>query len=190
MFSRTRHGNFRGTKNGAGRDPDVVDLRLDASTLVEASYYANRTSPVLVMTYAEQKFIEAEAYLAKGAAFKPQAYAAYLAGIGAHMDMLGVATVDKDTYINDPVVSVGDANITLALVMKEKYVAMFLDPETWNDARRYNFQYTDMTIPVGLNPELNGQFSRRLQYPSSEFATNSANVPEVNLLDRIWWDQN
>jgi hypothetical protein len=48
-------------------------------------------SPVLVMTFAEQKFIEAEAYLAKGAAFRPQAYAAYLAGIGAHMDMVGVS---------------------------------------------------------------------------------------------------
>lgn len=190
MFSRTRHGNFRGTKNGAGRDPDVMDLRLDASTLVEASYYANRISPVMVMTFAEQKFIEAEAYLAKGAAFRPQAYAAYLAGIAAHMDMLGVTSTDKDAYINDPVVSVGDANITLDLVMKEKYVAMFLDPETWNDARRYNFQYTDMTTPVLLNPELGGQFSRRLQYPLSEFSTNSANVPEVNLLNRIWWDQN
>lgn len=190
MFSRTRHGDFRGTENGAGRDPEVVDLRLDASTLVEASYYANRTSPVMVMTFAEQKFIEAEAYLAKGAAFRPQAYAAYLAGIAAHMDMLGVTTTDKNAYINDPVVSVGDANITLDLVMKEKYVAMFLDPETWNDARRYNFQYTDMTTPVLLNPELGGQFSRRLQYPLSEFSTNSANVPEVNLLDRIWWDQN
>lgn len=190
MFSRTQHGNFRGTKNGAGRDPDVVDLRLDASTLVEASYYANRASPVLVMTYAEQKFIEAEAYLAKGVAFKPDAYAAYLAGITAHMNMLGVSAADRDDYINDPVVSVGDANITLDLVMKEKYVALYLNPEAWNDARRYNFQYADMTIPAGLNPELNGQFSRRLQYPLSEFTTNSDNVPEVNLLNRIWWDQN
>ena len=142
------------------------------------------------MTFAEQKFIEAEAYLAKGAGFNTQAYAAYLAGIAAHMDMLGVDPADRDAYINDPAVSVGDANITLDLVMKEKYVANFLHPETWNDARRYDFQYADMTIPVQLNTELNGQYSRRLQYPSSEFITNSANVPEVNLLTRIWWDQN
>jgi hypothetical protein len=190
MFSKTQHDTFRGTENGAGRDPDVFDLRLDASTLVEASYYANRASPVLVMTYAEQKFIEAEAYLAKGAGFNAQAYAAYLAGIAAHMNMLGVDPADRDAYINDPAVSVGDANITLDLVMKEKYVANFLHPETWNDARRYDFQYADMTVPSQLNTELNGQFSRRLQYPSSEFITNSANVPEVNLLNRIWWDQN
>lgn len=190
LFSQTQYGTFRGTKNGAGRDPDVVDLRRDISTLVEATFYANRVSPVMVMTYAEQKFIEAEAYLAKGAAFKPQAYAAYLAGITAHMDMVGVSAANRDTYLSDPIVAVGDANITLDLIMKEKYIAMFLHPEAWNDARRYNFQYTDMTVPDQLNEALNGEFSRRLQYPSSEFSTNSANVPEVNLLDRIWWDQN
>ncbi len=188
MFSRTRQGTFRGTINGAGRDADVMDLRLDASTLVEASYYANRASPVLVMTYAEQKFIEAEAQLAKNN--KPAAYSAYLAGIRAHMDMLGVTAANRDAYINNPVVSTGDANITLDLIMKEKYVALYLSPETWNDARRYNFRYTDMTIPAQLNPDLNGQYSRRLQYPSSEFSTNSDNVPAVNLSDRIWWDQN
>ncbi len=188
LFSKTQHGNFRGTRNGAGRDPDVVDLRLDASTLVEESFYANRTSPVLVMTFAEQKFIEAEAQLALND--KPAAYAAYLAGIAAHMDMLAVSAEDRDAYINNPAVSVGDANITLALIMKEKYVALYLSPETWNDARRHDFNYADMTIPDQLNPDLNGQFSRRLQYPSSEFSTNSDNVPRVNLLDRIWWDQN
>lgn len=188
MFSRTRNGVFRGTRNGAGRDPDVMDLRLDASTLVEASFYANRASPVLVMTFAEQKFIEAEAQLANNN--KAAAYAAYLAGIRAHMDMLGVTAANRDAYINNPAVSTGEANITLALIMKEKYVALYLSPETWNDARRYNFRYADMTVPAQLNPDLNGQFSRRLQYPSSEFQTNSDNVPAIKLSDRIWWDQN
>ncbi|MCW5909594.1 MAG: SusD/RagB family nutrient-binding outer membrane lipoprotein [Cyclobacteriaceae bacterium] len=201
MFSKNnnplhpKYGMFVGTTNGAGRDTDVSDLRLDASTLVEnmtgttsPTYYAHRLSSVLVMTYAEQKFIEAEARLAKNQ--KPEAYAAYLAGITAHMDMLGVSAANRDAYISDPIVSVGDANITLDLIMKEKYIAMFLHPEAWNDARRYNFAYTDMTVPDQLNTALNGQFSRRLQYPSSEFSTNSANVPEVNLLNRIWWDQN
>ncbi|MBX2967344.1 MAG: SusD/RagB family nutrient-binding outer membrane lipoprotein [Cyclobacteriaceae bacterium] len=201
MFSKNnnplhpKYGMFVGTTNGAGRDVDVSDLRLDASTLVEnittttnPTFYAHRLSPVMVMTYAEQKFIEAEARLAKNQ--NPEAYAAYLAGITAHMDMLGVATADRDAYISDPIVSVGDANITIDLIMKEKYVALFLSPETWNDARRYDFQYTDMTVPDQLNTALGGQFSRRLQYPSSEFTTNAANVPTVNLLNRIWWDQN
>lgn len=188
MFSQTQHGTFRGTENGAGREPDVFDLRLDASTLVENSFYANRTSPVLVMTFAEQKFIEAEAQMALPD--KPAAYAAYLAGIKAHMDLLSIEPAQRDAYINSPIVSVGAANITLELIMKEKYVALYLSPEAWNDARRFDFNYTNMTIPAQLNPDLNGQFSRRLQYPSSEFTTNADNVPTVRLLDRVWWDQN
>jgi hypothetical protein len=73
--------------------------------------------------------------------------------------------------------------------MKEKYVALFLHPETWNDARRIDYQYKDMTLPANHNPELNGQFIRRQIYPDSETSRNSANVPSVTLLDRIWWDQ-
>jgi hypothetical protein len=186
MYGITEFGTFIGTPNGAGRGG--ADVQGERSVLVEASYYANRTSPVLVMTYAEQKFIEAEAYMAKD--MKPEAYAAYLAGIAAHMDMVGVSAVDRDAYIDDPAVSVGDANITLDLIMKEKYVAMFLHPEAWNDVRRYDFQYTDMTIPANLNPTLNGEFCRRVVYPSTELSRNAANVPDVTMLDRIWWDEN
>jgi hypothetical protein len=65
---------------------------------------------------------------------------------------------------------------------------MFLHPEAWTDARRYNFQYKDMTIPANLNPDLNGNFARRLVYPDSETGRNVANVPPVTQLDRMWWD--
>jgi hypothetical protein len=73
--------------------------------------------------------------------------------------------------------------------MKEKWVAMFLHPETWNDARRFDYGYKDMTLPENLNPELNGNYIRRLAYPDSEVSRNGNNVPNVTLLDRIWWDQ-
>ena len=92
-------------------------------------------------------------------------------------------------YINNPAVSVGQANITLDLILKEKYIAMFLHPESWNDARRFDYQYEDMTLPANHNQALSGQFVRRLIYPDSEQSRNVANVPTVTALDRIWWDQ-
>jgi hypothetical protein len=73
--------------------------------------------------------------------------------------------------------------------MKEKYVALFLHPETWNDARRFDYAYEDMTLPDNHNPELNGEFIRRQIYPDSETSRNAVNVPQVTLLDRMWWDQ-
>lgn len=186
MFGATDEGEFIGVENGSGR-PSGVDIKGDRSTLMRDTYYAANSAPVQIITYAEAKFIEAEAALSLGD--ESTAYGAYLDGIRAHMEMIGVDPDDIDEYIDNPVVSVGQANITLDLIMKEKYVALFLHPETWNDARRYNYAYEDMTLPTNHNPELGGQFIRRLIYPDSERSRNAENVPSVTLLDHVWWDQ-
>jgi hypothetical protein len=186
MFSITEFGTYIGTENGAGRGS--ADVSGERSVLIENTYYADRNSPISIISYAEQKFIEAEAYLIKN--MKTESYNAYLAGIIAHMDMLGVDPVDRDVYVTNPLVSVGASNITLDLIMKEKYVALFLNPEAWTDVRRFDYQYTDMTVPANQNSELNGEFLRRVIYPESETTRNASNVPSVSLLSRIWWDQN
>ncbi|WP_100630027.1 SusD/RagB family nutrient-binding outer membrane lipoprotein [Algoriphagus formosus] len=184
MIGTTDEGEFIGTVNGAGRgDAPEQGAR---STLIPGQFYTSTTSPLLIATYAELKFIEAEAALASDPA---RAYAAYLAGIEAHMDMLGVSEEDKAAYLADESVSVGAGSLTMDEIMKEKWVAMFLHPETWNDARRFDYGYKDMTLPENLNPELNGNYIRRLAYPDSEVSRNGNNVPNVTLLDRIWWDQ-
>lgn len=192
MVGTTRDGEFVGTVNGAGRGN--APEQGARSTLIPGQYYTSTTSPILISTYAELKFIEAEAALPTD---RNRAYAAYLAGIEAHMDMLSydeeedqaAYEVAKAAYLADPSVAVGAAALTLDLIMKEKYVALFLHPETWNDARRFDYAYKDMSLPENLNPDLNGEFIRRLAYPNSEVSRNGNNVPQVSLLDRIWWDQ-
>lgn len=184
MFGTTDDGEFIGTENGAGRgDAPEQGAR---STLVEGTFYADRTAPILLVTYAEQKFIEAEAALEVN---PTQAYEAYLEGISAHMDKIGVEAADRDAYLASPAVSVGAENLTRDLIMKEKYVAMFLHPEAWVDARRYDYQYEAMTLPANHNPALGGEFIRRVIYPESETTRNGSNVPQVTLTDRLWWDQ-
>jgi len=181
----TDAGIYRGVRNGAGRGgaPPAGAF----SVLTTNTFYAGETSPVLIATYAEQKFIEAEA------AFRDnqpsRAYQAYLEGIEAHMDKVGVAGEEKNEYMNDPAVAVGASGLTLDLIFKEKYTAMFLHPEAWVDARRYNYQYEGMDLPANHNPALGGEFIRRLSYPDSETQRNSGNVQDVALTDRIWWDQ-
>lgn len=186
MFGATDTDEFIGVENGAGRGSNV-DVSGDRSTIVRDTYYASDDSPVLVITLAEVKFIEAEAALA--ANDKTRAYQAYLDGIAAHMDMVGVDPAAAQTYIDDPAVSVGSANIDLALIMKEKFVAMFLHPEAWTDARRYDYQYEDMTLPANHNAQLQGEWIRRLIYPDSEQSRNEKNLPEITAVSRLWWDQ-
>jgi hypothetical protein len=186
MFGDNEDGEYVGVENGAGRGTEA-GVSGDRSTLERGTYYASDDSPILIITLAEAKFIEAET--AFRSSDLTRAYEAYLDGIEAHMDMLGVDPTEANAYVTNPAVAVGAGNITLALIMKEKYVALFLHPETWNDARRFNYAYEDMTLPANHNPELNGQFVRRLVYPDSEVSRNLDNVPPVTILDRIWWDQ-
>ncbi len=184
MIGTTDDGEFLGTVNGAGRGN--APEQGARSTLIEGQYYTSREAPLLIATYAELKFIEAEAAFETN---KSRAYDAYLAGIEAHMDMLEVTPANKAAYLAAPSVSMGASALTIDAIFKEKYVSMFLHPETWNDARRYDYGYKNMTLPANLNPDLGGEFIRRLAYPDSEVSRNGANVPSVSLLDRVWWDQ-
>lgn len=180
ITDKTKFGDYRGTINGKGRIGSGIDH--EECYLVSDKWYSSTSSPLQIITYAETKFIEAEAYFRNGD--KPKAYAAYLAGIQANMNKMGVTA--PDTYINNPVVSVSASNVTLELIMKEKYIACFLSTVTWDDLRRMDYKYTDFSLPVGA---LLNTFIRRMNYPNDELSRNGKNVPEVQLTDHLWWDQ-
>ena len=183
MVGATDDGEYIGTENGAGRgDAPEQGAR---SVLEEDDFYSTRQGPLLLGTYAEQKFIEAEAAFGID---KARAYEAYLEGIRAHMTKVGVESSEIDAYINSPEVSMGVDSFTMDDIFKEKWVAMFLSPEAWVDARRYNYNYENFDLPANVNPDLNGMFIKRLAYPDSEVSRNGNNVPDVTLLDPVFWD--
>ena len=181
--SLTRLNDYRGTRNGKGRVGSGTNK--DESYISLTGYYSSSNSPLFVITYEEMKFIEAEA--AFRANDKPRAYAAYLEGIRANMNKMGVAAADRDAYVNHALISVGANNLTLEHIFREKYKAMFLMPVTWDDARRYNYGYTGFQLPLNV---VGSNYVRRLVYPSVETSRNAANVPAVtNVTQRLWWDQ-
>jgi hypothetical protein len=184
LIGATDDGEFVGVVNGAGRGSAAESG--ERSTLIPGQFYTSETGPVLIATYFEQKFIEAEAAFGID---KTRSYEAYLDGIRAHMRKVGVAEGEIEAYINSPDVSMGEASFTIDDIFEEKFIAMFLHPEAWVDARRYDYQYKGFDLPDNINPDLNGQFIRRLAYPDSERSRNGQNVPDVSLLDRIFWDE-
>ncbi|MBC9794717.1 SusD/RagB family nutrient-binding outer membrane lipoprotein [Sinomicrobium weinanense] len=174
---------YRGTVNGAGR---IGDGTIQAECyLTTGGFYSSTNAPLILISYSELKFIEAEVNLHEGNS--AAAYDAYLAGIRANMEKVGVAAGDITAYTSDATVAVGTA-ITTDDIFREKYIAMFLHPESWVDARRFDYGYKDFTLPENHNSLLNGQFIRRFDYPDTEYLRNRNNVPEVELLTRIWWD--
>ncbi|MCX2432548.1 MULTISPECIES: SusD/RagB family nutrient-binding outer membrane lipoprotein [unclassified Pedobacter] len=180
----TVDGKYIGTVNGAGNRAPGANTRKDENYISRNSPWSGNTSPIFIVTYAELKFIEAEAALNIDRA---RSYAAYLAAIRANMDKFQVSATDKEAYMAQPTVAVGAAALTKSLIFKEKYIATYLNPEAWNDARRFDYQYKDFTMPV--NAAL-PTFIRRLDYPQGERSKNGANVPiDVPRTSRLWWDQ-
>ncbi|RNI22432.1 SusD/RagB family nutrient-binding outer membrane lipoprotein [Rufibacter latericius] len=188
---RTSTNPYSGIRNGSGTGGNT--------DITAATFYGKSTSPLLMVTYSEMKFIEAEArFLANGGTrtsvgSTEEAYQAYLAGIRAHMEKLGVQPADITSYLSHPQVAVGAANLTLSLIMKEKLIALYLNPEAWVDVRRYDYDpqiYPGMALPEGHNPALSGQFIRRVLYPETEAARNADEVAKVTkgLAEKMWWD--
>ncbi|TVR84261.1 MAG: SusD/RagB family nutrient-binding outer membrane lipoprotein [Saprospirales bacterium] len=178
-------GGYVGTRNGAGRGADPEQGA--RCVLAVGSFYAlSPTQPLELMTYAELRMIEAEAALASGNSSR--AYSAYEAGIRAHMEKLGVDSDAIEQYWSDPLVSVGADNLSINNIMREKYVITFLNPETWNDARRFDYQYEGFRAPA--NSALGGEMIRLARYPDSELQRNFSNVPDRSMLDRVFWDAN
>ncbi len=182
---------YTGIINGSG---------ISGNTLLNANtYYAKIASPLIMISFAEQKLIEAEAaFLANGGTVSSTgstaaAYNAYLAAIGAHMDKVGVAATDKATYLANPQVSVTAANLTLEHILREKFIALYLNPEAWVDVRRYDYNaslFRGMALPVNQDPAMGGQYIRRSQYPLEELTRNpNVNAEEKPLTEKLWWDQ-
>jgi hypothetical protein len=172
IATTTATGTYKGTPNGRGRIGSGTQR--EESYLSVTGYYSKPDAPLLLVTYAEMKFIEAEVTFATD---KARSYNAYLAGIGANMDKLGASSA----------VAPGQANFTIDHIFKEKYVAMFLHPESWTDARRYDYKYKDFTLPIG---SLYTTFIRRSNYPSTELSRNGANVPNIAALtEKLYFDK-
>ncbi len=184
ITDKTVNGIYIGTVNGAGNRPPGANTTKDECYISQNSPWTSPTAPLLLVTYAELKFIEAEAALGTD---PTRAYNAYLAGIRANMDKFQVAAGDRDLYLAAPSVAVGAGSLTKALIFKEKYVATYLNAEAWNDVRRNDYQYKDFTLPENA---VLSTFIRRLEYPSLERSENGPNVPpSVPLSEPLWWDK-
>ena len=181
IASQTRFNDYRGTRNGRGRIGSGTNR--DESYISLTGYYSSPNSPLFIITFEEVKFIEAEAALRSNN--RTRAYNAYIDAIRANMTKIGVASGAIETYVTNPAVAVGAANLTLELIFREKYKALFLMPVIWDDARRLN--YPGFQLPQNV---VTNTFVRRLVYPSVEESRNGANVPKItDVTQRFWWDQ-
>lgn len=195
MFRSGSNPLYSGIPNGFGNTTNNTNF-------TDVTFFGKRTSPLLMGSYAEQKLMEAEAlFLANGGnatsvGSTQEAYNAYIAGVVASLKYFGYDTLSSASgkaYINNPQVLVSPATLTLEHIMRERQVALYLNPEAWTDVRRYDYDpnlYRGMALPVNHNPELGGNFIRRALYPLDEINRNPNSQSSLKpLTDKVWWDQ-
>lgn len=154
-------------------------------------FYTSINSPVVYMSYAEVKFIEAEAEL-MGNSDVVAAETALQEAVEASLSKI-TGEIDEDyvnTYANFDGLTTN--NERLERIITEKYIALYSHGlEAWSDFRRTGFPAITPN-PLGSNAfNLNGEVPRRLPYPQTEIDLNPTNVPTnaPNFQDRFWWDQ-
>lgn len=145
------------------------------------AYFTSQNSPFFFASYMEQKFIEAEAAFQTGDA--PRALAAYNDGINASLSRYGLSA---DSAFTANVLSETAGSLTLEMIMVQKYIAMYLDPEVFTDWRRTGFPRLVPT-PGNVTGDV---IPRRLPYPQSERLFNGANCTScgVAITSKVWWD--
>lgn len=168
MFNAHSDGKFRGIAPGVG---DTAALK---APRMYGKYLFKDDAAFPLISYAELQFIKAEAAFKKSD--MAMAYTAFLEGIKAHMVFTGVSTANINTYLASAAVPQSAAALKLSDIMSQKYIAIFMNNETWSDLRRHNYSTTvfpSYIVPTTLRQENNGKLVERLVYIQfSEFDWN------------------
>lgn len=197
-----RGGRFQGvtdprlpilvTKSGTGASyigltpGAVAGTQADVNVnMTASSWHTRAVAPILFITYAEMQFIIAEALFNTN---KPEAYAAYRRGIEASMAKVGVPAGEITTYLASPTVALSAATLTLQDIMLQKYLALFLQIETWVDMRRY--QYSQTVYPGLSKPVVNqlpgNPWVQRSNLADEEPGVNTCLPKGVTQTDILW----
>lgn len=167
MLRENLNGTFKGIRPTYGALGDVglgtSDLpqnffggsyTVTSGSESSARYMFRNESPWAVMTAFEMKFLKAEAAYRKGD--KATALQAYTDAINLHFDFLRnnpiydfstnvpaadlITDASQQSYMSQVVPS-DPNNLTLTMIMEQKYIALFVwgTHETWVDMRRYHY---------------------------------------------------
>lgn len=209
----------------AGDNPDNIIF----ST---GTFYTFPESQTDVMTYHEMCFIKAEALFRKGD--KPGALQAYKDGVRAHIDLMQIrlnswgathvnpykrpmSQTDIDNFMISSAIAQTTADLTMADIMTQKFIAMSFTLQNWNDVRRFDYStngtfgvaYPGLERPMEFVQTASSHvyfpgtakadpryWFRRIKQCSLERTYNSANTVALQPLAEepyiwavpVWWD--
>jgi hypothetical protein len=176
--------------------------KIGADTTTLGAYYASVNSPVVMISFAEAKFIEAEANLmlnnadAAKTAFTNAirgSLTSISSGASAILPAIPSSQIPTTAAITaflaqESVVPAGA--LTMERLIEQKYIALYPSSEVWTDWRRTGFPKLTPVVESGQTA-----IPRRFPYPQSEKLFNATNWTAAGgssasafLYTRVWWD--
>ncbi len=178
----TQRGDIAAGKRYVKLMTDLADPRKEfyGADLDDAHPIFTDVQRLAILSYTEQKFIEAECKLKAATPDAAGAKVAMLEGIKSSFAEAGVTDATKYTaYVAQA--TVNPATTTINQVAIQKYIALYTSPEAYNDWRRTG-------IPA-LTPNLGTFVPRRFLYPQTELDLNTNTPKGTKLSDRVGWDK-
>ncbi|MCK4993299.1 MAG: SusD/RagB family nutrient-binding outer membrane lipoprotein, partial [Bacteroidales bacterium] len=171
---------FYAAEDGDGNYTGSVPGGENAAASYPGDYQAAIDAPTVLISYAELKFIEAEAALQTGAAVR--AAAAFKAGVAA--SILKVTGDANQDWLDTNIETVDENSITLEMIMMQKRHALASELQPYSDWRRTGIP--NLSMAIGSTKT---EIPRRYPYPQDEIIYNP-NVPSIgSIIDPVWWDQ-
>ncbi|MFD1094539.1 SusD/RagB family nutrient-binding outer membrane lipoprotein [Salegentibacter chungangensis] len=193
IVPEAENGGYQGVVTGRGLQADETG---DEYSIGYGGFYTSPDSPTYMMTFSEVKFIEAEAKLRSGDV--GGAYADYKMAIEADMAKVGVPAEEINAYMAKIDEEIGVENFGLSEIMVQKYIANMLNPETWVDMRRMDYDseiYPGLERPENVNLDIfpnEDDWLQAMMYEYNEEDRNYENMPNndpaVRLTTPVWWD--
>ncbi|KAI9550490.1 hypothetical protein GHT06_003667 [Daphnia sinensis] len=193
-------GQYRGLQAGGGLVGGQEFLQM-----VNQVMPLKRMVMIMVDLVTVVKLIEAEAKLRSKDV--NGAILAYTEGVKANMRKLGVTAPEINAYIaaleaNGLATHFTNLTNGLSHIMRQKYISLCLNPETWVDMRRVDFSQDiygpSLVRPLNLNTVVfdannPNQWIRAMVYEGNEQTRNPAavgdNSEKFRLLTPLWWDK-
>jgi len=201
LFKLTTPGankKYLGAKMSEGlRDLPTGTVFQDFANLYDG-YWTADDSPYPIFLKEELYFIKAETqfYLND----LDGALKTYQQGIRTNLERLGIPEGQIISYLGSAKVAQNTANLKISDIMMQKYIALYLQGETWSDIKRYGYStkaYPDLYYPKYALTEWGGKYIQRFPYdPQTEYVFNPKEIDRLGAKVRnwvfkpVWWAEN
>jgi hypothetical protein len=174
--------SFYVAKDDSGKYTGTSCVEGNGAASDVGKYLATQNVSFPLVTFAEAKFIEAEAKLRKAdaagaaTAFNDAVLASVKQVTGANADATYTTAYASETA----------ASISLEKIMTQKYMSLFAQVEAYSDWRRTGIPTLEVnTNAVGGNSDV----PRRLPTVLEErlYNTNATKISDIRT--KVWWDQ-